>query len=82
MTNSMIGFLLSPVVIIVFIVVFALSAVVLVVKYKNLSITQRVIFGIICTVCLVYFVFILWVIIGFGSSPPADPTPYLPTSNQ
>ena len=82
MANSMIDFLLNPVAVVVFIVVFAFSAVILVVKHKNLSIMQRVVFGIICTVCLAYFAFILWVIIGFGSSPPADPTPYLPTSNQ
>ena len=76
MTNSMIDFLLNPVAVVVFIVVFAFSAVILVVKHKNLSVTQKVVFGILCIVCLVYFVFIFWIIIGFGSSHPAhDPTP-------
>ena len=83
MTNSMISFLLTPVAVIVFIVIFAFSAIILVAKRKNLSTTQKAILGIVCVVSLVYFLFILWVIIGFGSSHPADdPTPYLPTSNQ
>jgi len=79
----MIDFLVTPAAVIVFIAVFVFSAVVLVVKRKNLSITQKVILGIVCVVCLMYFAFILWLIIGFGSSHPAhDPTPYPSASNQ
>ena len=74
MTNSMIDFLLNPIVVIFFIVVFALSAGFLVVRRKNLSITHKVVFGILCAVCVVYFAFILWVIIMSGNSHPAyDP---------
>lgn len=67
MIYSMIGFLLNPVAVVVFIVALAFSAIILVVKHKSLSVAQKAVFGIICIVCLVYFVFILWIIIGFGS---------------
>lgn len=78
---GIIGALLNPVAVIAFIVFFAFSVVILVAKRKKLSITQKTVFGIICVVCLAYFVFILWATIGFGNSHPAhDPIPYSPTS--
>lgn len=80
MTHLMIGFLLNPVAAIVSILFFAFSAAIFVTKHKKLSTVQKTVLGIIGVICLGYFVFILWVTIGFGSSKPAhDLTPYPPT---
>lgn len=78
MASSMIGVLLNPAVVIIFIMVFTLSAVILMIKHKSLSITQNAVFSIVCILCFLYFMFILWLIAEFGTSRPAnDPTPDL-----
>lgn len=58
------------------VLLFAGLALLSIIKRKSLSVAQKAIIGIVMVICLLYFVFLLWCIIGFGNAHPIqEPVP-------
>jgi len=66
--------LLNPITMVLMVVLFFVLLILLIVLRKRLSLTQKIIMGIVFLFCLLYVVFILWLIVMFaGHSTAADP---------
>lgn len=73
MTNQLfnpisIDLLLNPVFLLSTVIVFIIILIVFCIYRKRFSKKYKVLFSIILAILIVYFIFILWAIIGFGSS--------------
>ena len=66
--------LLSPITMVFMVVLFFVLLILLVVLRKRLSVMQKLVLGTVFVFCLLYLVFVLWLIIMFaGHSTAADP---------
>lgn len=68
MISSIAGTLANPIFTAVVCAVFLIVFLVFFIKRKTLSPGQKAIFVVLALVCLAYFLFILWLTMGFGGS--------------
>lgn len=72
----MLELLFHPVFVLFTILLFIGLVLLLLFKRKSLSAVQKLIVGIVIGICLLYFAFLLWCIVGFGNAYPSeDPVP-------
>ena len=68
--------LLNPIFVVIMGIAFIALGVILFIKQKSMSKQSKWLLGICLVICLIYFIFLAWCVIGFGSNlPDADPTP-------
>ena len=68
-----IDMLFNPVFLSIAVIAFVALLIVSWVYHKRLSKKNKVIFGLILAVLIVYFIFIAWMIVGFGSNHGSKP---------
>lgn len=67
----MLELLFHPVFVLFTILLFIGLVLLLLFKRKSLSAVQKLIVGIVIGICLLYFAFLLWSIVGFGNARPS-----------
>lgn len=78
MVSNITGILVNPIFMAVICAVFLVVFLVFFIFRKRLSSGQRAVLVVLALVCLAYFLFILWLMMGFGSSgspPRSTPSP-------
>lgn len=72
----MIDILLQPFVVVFSIILFLVLLVILLKYGDRLSKEQKMLIVVAIAICILYFLFLLWLIIGFGNSHPiGEPMP-------
>lgn len=74
----MFNLLFNPIFLSIAVLVFVVLVAVIWINHQRLSKKHKVIFFLILAVLMIYFIFIAWAIVGFGSSHPSgEPKPIM-----
>ena len=71
----MISLLLHPLTLLLAALIFLASALLLAIRWRHLPPSARGVLLLLALLCLLYFLFLLWLILGFGRGPLREPTP-------
>lgn len=78
MESSLVGILVTPAAAVIGLVCFLVSGGLLVLRRKALSNGWRAALLVLLILSVVYLLFLLWLVIAFGSNPGPAPTPMMP----